>query len=256
VELWYVVAIDAGSVPAGQLDVQMRKAGGSWTTIKSHPLISAPNGFNAFTIMVNQYAGYEAEVQFLITGVNLGAEILIDQVELGIEPLAPTTTTTKPTITTTTKPATTTTTTTRPPTTTSAIAATTTTRPPETTTTTLVESTTSTTDGEDSRLAALPPGSPQPPAGQDPSSGSGFPRMSDADMAKVSGIAMNMAPAGEMTYDRMLGLSPLTSLTASFRSVVEAIQSEFLSALGLAFLVAFFAVRIPGNEDEIPEPAA
>jgi hypothetical protein len=59
-----------------------------------------------------------------------------------------------------------------------------------------------------------------------------------------------------MTYDRMLGLSPQTSLTASVRSVDEAIQSEFLSAHGLAFLVAFFAVRIPGNEDEIPEPAA
>jgi hypothetical protein len=65
---------------------------------------------------------------------------------------------------------------------------------------------------------------------------------------------MNLSPAGSQSFGPTFGLSPLTSLNADFRSVVEAIQSEVISALALGLVVAFFAVRLPKDPDELLSP--
>jgi hypothetical protein len=260
VELWYEVSIEGGLLPVGSLDVQMRKAGGSWKTIKSHPLATADGSFNEFTWTVDEYAGFQTDLQFVVNGVGLDAEILVDHVELGIEPIATTTTTTKPSTTTTTKPPATPTTT-RPAITTTSrpvITAPTTTSATSTTSTTLAEVTTTTVSREDPGRDQVPviTSGPQDPEGLSPESPEDRGEGPSAGQAN-EGLALNLTPVGSTRYDRSLGLSPLTALTASFQSVVEAIQNEFISALGLAFLVAFFAVRLPAdeeNDDQNPIP--
>ncbi|HEY5890648.1 MAG TPA: hypothetical protein VIW94_08105 [Acidimicrobiia bacterium] len=253
-ELYYKIKREAGVLPVGNLHVQMRKVGQSWNTIKTHSLSTGDAGFVAHTFDVSGYVGHNVELRFVLDLVSVNVRVSVDEVELGVEyPVTTTTTsTTTSTSTTTTSPPPSTTTTTRPA---SATSSTTTTVPGPTssTTSTTLPGTTTTTRGDTGSDSppVLPGGQSQPPTGSGALAAGGFDSVAaDIATARTFGISLNMAPVGNSRYDRMLGLSPLTSLAASFRSVVEAIQNEYLSALGLAFLVAFFAVRMPGSDEE------
>lgn len=145
---------------------------------------------------------------------------------------------------------TTTTTTTLAPTTTTTLAATSTTSAPPTsattrpTTTTTLGSTT-TTAGEPGTTTTVPPA----PSGSDqspPSPATGL----DLDLARLSGVTLNMAQEAPTDLGFRFGVNPVTGLTVNFSSVVEIIKAEFLSALGLGTMVAFFAVGGWKREDE------
>ncbi len=260
-ELYYKIKRETGVLPVGNLHVQMRKVGQSWNTIKTHSLSTADGSFVAHTFDVSGYVGHNVELRFVLDLVSVNVRVSVDEVELGVEyPVTTTTTTTSTststsTSTTTTSPPSSTTTTTKPTSTTSSTT-TTVARPTSSTTSTTLPVTTTTIPGDTGSDAppVLPGGQSQPPTGSGALAAGGFESAAaDIATARAFGISLNMAPVGNSRYDRMLGLSPLTSLAASFRSVVEAIQNEYLSALGLAFLVAFFAVRMPGSdEEEIP----
>ncbi len=263
-ELQYKIKRETSLLPVGNLYVQMRKAGQSWNTIKTHSLSTADSSSVPYTFDVSGYAGHNVELRFLLDSVSLNVRVSVDDVELGIEyPETTTSTTTASTTTSTTKPAPTTTTTTKPTSTTSSTSSTTssttsTTFPGETSpTNTTLPDTTTTTRGETESddLPVSPSGQSQPPTDSGAlTAGATGSLAADIATARAFGISLDMSPVGNARYDRMLGLNPLTSLAASFRSVVEAIQNEYLSALALAFMVAFFAVRMPGTDEdkEIP----
>jgi hypothetical protein len=246
VELYYTMKRQPGSLPLGTLYVQMRKAGQSWNTVKQHDLSTPDGSFIPYTFDVSGYAGYQVELRFLLDVVSLNTRVAINEVELGIEYPATTTTTTTASTTTTKKPATTTSTT-RPSTTSTSTSSTTT-----TSTTVVGETTTTTEPRTDTSAVVIPPTDPtQPPGDGDGRIAETAPRPSSTvESAEVSGVALNMSPVGSTRFVTARGLNPLTSLTPGFRSVVEAIQSEFLSALGLASVVAFFALRLPSQKEE------
>jgi hypothetical protein len=72
----------------------------------------------------------------------------------------------------------------------------------------------------------------------------------DLDLAKLSGVTLNMAAEAPADLGFRFGVNPVTGLTVDFSSVVEVIKAEFLSAVGLGTMVAFFAVGGWKREDE------
>jgi hypothetical protein len=72
----------------------------------------------------------------------------------------------------------------------------------------------------------------------------------DLDLARVSGVTLNLVPDAPADLGFSFGVNPVTGLTVNFLSVVEIIKAEFLSALGLGTMVAFFVVGGWKREDE------
>lgn len=187
------------------------------------------------TLDISDVAAGTTRIRFETFGLGIDMDLFIDNVRIDfVYPDATTTTTLAPTTTTTLAVATTTS---APP------ANSTTTRP--TTTTTTRGSSTTTVDESTTTTTVPPrlPGSDQTP----PKPVTAL----DVNFAKISGVTLNMAPdlpAADLGF--RFGVNPVTGLTVNFSSVVEIIKAEFLSALGLGTMVAFFAVGGWKREDE------
>jgi hypothetical protein len=136
---------------------------------------------------------------------------------------------------------TTTTTTTQAPSTTTTLAVSTTTSAPRPTSTT-----TSTTTPIQPVTTTTVPAAPSISDETPPNRASGL----DLDLAKLSGVTLNMAAEAPADLGFRFGVNPVTGLTVDFSSVVEVIKAEFLSAVGLGTMVAFFAVGGWKREDE------
>lgn len=176
----------------------------------------------------------DTRIRFETFGLGGSRDLFVDNVRIDlVYPAATTTTTTTlaPSTTTTTAV---TTTTSAPP------SGSTTTRP----TTTTTAGSSSTTVDESAATTTVPP--TQSGSDQTPGPTPGW----ELDLARLSGVTLNMATEAPPDTGFSFGVNPVTGLTVNFSSVVEIIKAEFLSALGLGTMVAFFAVGGWKREDE------
>jgi hypothetical protein len=209
------------------------QAVGNGTKSKNYSVRSATS--TVYTLDISDVVNGATRVRFETFGLGVGIDLFIDDVRIDLVYPDPTITTT------TTTP--TTTTTTQAPSTTTTLAVSTTTSAPRPTSTT----TSTTTPIEPGTTTTVPP-APSLSDVTPPNRASG----SDLDLAKLSGVTLNMAAEAPADLGFRFGVNPVTGLTVDFSSVVEVIKAEFLSALGLGTMVAFFAVGGWKREDEEP----
>ncbi|MEX1093010.1 MAG: hypothetical protein WEF28_07635 [Acidimicrobiia bacterium] len=207
------------------------QAVGNGTESKNYP-VSADTP-TVHTLDISDVVGGATRIRFETFGLGVGMDLFVDNVRIDLV-----------------YPDTTTTTTLAPSTTTTLAVTTTTSAPPSSSTTTRPTTTTTrgsstTTVDESATTTTVPPaqsGSDQTP----PNPATGF----ELDLARLSGVTLNMAPEPPADLGFKFGVNPVTGLTVNFSSVVEIIKAEFLSALGLGTMVAFFAVGGWKREDE------
>jgi hypothetical protein len=201
------------------------------------------------TLDISSVVSANTRIRFETLGVGVGTEVFVDDVRIElVYPDLTTTTSTSTTTTTlipipsTTLPSLPTTTVALLPTTTSApLTSSTTTRPTSTTT----QGSSSTTLEDSGAATTLPPAQSEADQPQ-LDAPTGF----DLDLARVSGVTLNLVPDAPADLGFSFGVNPVTGLTVNFLSVVEIIKAEFLSALGLGTMVAFFVVGGWKKEDE------
>ena len=177
------------------------------------------------TLDISDVVDGTTRIRFETFGLGVGMDLFVDNVRIDlVYPDATITTTTTTTL--------------APSTTTTMAVSTTTSAPPTSSTTTTTRGPSTTT---------VPPARP----------GSEL----ELDLARPSGVTLNMAPEAPPDLGFSLGVNPVTGLTVNFSSVVEIIKAEFLSALGLGTMVAFFALggwkredKEETGEDEGPPP--
>lgn len=209
------------------------QAVGNGTESRSYPVNSDTP--TVHTLDISDVVGGATQIRFEIFGVGDSKDLFVDNARIDlVYPDATTTTTT----------------TLAPSTTTTLAASTTTSAPPSNSTTTRPTTTTTrrsstTTVDESGTTTTVPPsqsGSDQTP----PHPATGL----ELDVARLSGVTLNMAAEAPAELGFRFGVNPVTGLTVNFSSVVEVIKAEFLSALGLGTMVAFFAVGGWKREDE------
>jgi hypothetical protein len=235
-----------GSLGAANLTV---RATGNGTVSKSYAVTSGSPTVRSLDI--SDVVSASTQIEFETFGLGVDMEVFVDDVRIDL--VYPNTGTTSTTTTTTLLPVPSTTLPSLPvvPTTTIPVTPTTTSGPNSSSTTTRPSSTTtqgsSTTSTEDSgtTTTTLPP---------DPSAADQPPRDTptnfDLELARVSGVTLNLVPDAPADLGFSFGINPVTGLTVNFLSVVEIIKAEFLSALGLGTMVAFFVVGGWKKEDE------
>jgi hypothetical protein len=198
------------------------------------------------TLDISSVVSGDTEIRFETMGVGVGTNVYIDDVRIELVYPDPTTTTSTTTtlisIPSTTLPSLPTTTVTLLPTTTSTPSSTSTTTRPTSTTSQGSSSTTLEDSGTTTTLPTDPSATDQPPL----DTPTGF----DLDLARVSGVTLNLVPDAPADLGFSFGVNPVTGLTVNFLSVVEIIKAEFLSALGLGTMVAFFVIGGWKKEDE------
>lgn len=212
--------------------------------------------------------GISTDVRFSLSNLALGASAYIDNIEVEV---------TYPTTTTSTTSTTSTTTTLLPTTTTSLPITTTSIQNPPTTTTTVdlpgtTTTTTSSTSSSTSTTTTVAAGSSTTTPGSGDNSGNDdsnnqTPGSVDADegdsfdqplteaeiaIAESSNIATNLAAEGDFeAFGGPPNVDPRTGLSVSLQSGVEAISTDFFSAIALGALVVILARRRITDEDEI-----
>lgn len=198
------------------------------------------------TLDISSVVSGDTEIRFETLGVGVGTKVYVDDVRIELVYPDATTTTTITTlipIPSTTLPSLPTTTVTLLPTTTSTPSSSSTTTRPSSTTT--QGSSTTSAEHSGTTTTTLPP---------DPSAADRPPRDTptnfDLELARVSGVTLNLVPDAPADLGFSFGVNPVTGLTVNFLSVVEIIKAEFLSALGLGTMVAFFVVGGWKKEDE------
>lgn len=207
------------------------QAVGNGTKSKNYSVTSATP--TVHTLDISDVVSGATQVRFETFGLGVGIDLFVDNVRIDLVYPDPTTTTTS----------TSTTTTTQAPSTTTTLAVSTTTSAPRPTSTT-----TSTTAPIEPGTTTTVPAAPSISDETPPNRAIG----SDLDLAKLSGVTLNMAAEEPADLGFRFGVNPVTGLTVDFSSVVEVIKAEFLSALGLGTMVAFFAVGGWKREDEEP----
>jgi hypothetical protein len=200
------------------------------------------------TLDISSVVSGDTEIRFETLGVGVGTKVYVDDVRIELVYPDPTSTTSTTTTTLIPIPSTTlpslpiTTVTLLPTTTSTPSSSSTTTRPSSTTT---QGSSTTSTEDSGTTSTTLPP---------DPSAADQPPRDTptnfDLELARVSGVTLNLVPDAPADLGFSFGINPVTGLTVNFLSVVEIIKAEFLSALGLGTMVAFFVVGGWKKEDE------
>lgn len=196
----------------------------------------------AHTFDISEVVNGATRVRFATFSLGVGMEVFVDNVRIDlVYPDATTTTTTTTLI-----PTPSTTLPSLPTTTSAPPSSSTTTRPTTTTTqgssTTTVEAAGTTTTTTPAPPPATDPRSPGPASGL------------EIDLARLSGVTLNMVPEAPPDLGFSFGVNPVTGLTVNFSSVVEVIKAEFLSALGLGTMVAFFVVGGWKRDDEEEGP--
>jgi hypothetical protein len=201
------------------------QAVGNDTMSKNYSVKSATS--TVHTLDISDVVNGATHVRFETFGLGVGIDLFVDNVRIDLVYPDPTTTTT--------------TTTTQAPSTTTTLAVSTTTSAPRPTSTT-----TSTTTPIQPVTTTTVPAAPSISDETPPNRASGL----DLDLAKLSGVTLNMAAEAPADLGFRFGVNPVTGLTVDFSSVVEVIKAEFLSAVGLGTMVAFFAVGGWKREDE------
>jgi hypothetical protein len=205
------------------------QAVGNDTMSKNYSVKSATS--TVHTLDISDVVNGATHVRFETFGLGVGIDLFVDNVRIDLVYPDPTTTTTS----------TSSTTTTQVPSTTTTLAVSTTTSAPRPTSTT-----TSTTTPIQPVTTTTVPAAPSISDETPPNRASGL----DLDLAKLSGVTLNMAAEAPADLGFRFGVNPVTGLTVDFSSVVEVIKAEFLSAVGLGTMVAFFAVGGWKREDE------
>lgn len=232
--------------------------GGSWSRIDS-VVLGSEDDEDQRSVSVTGFASDDFGVRFLVTG-SLGAEVLIDNVEVAGEIPPPPTTTTTSTTTTTTSATTTTTLITLPPPTLPKLSTTTTTTTKTTTTTTTpISSTTTTADLEaNGSTTTIDPGETTTTVvagvgGDDDDPGGG----GDGGGLQ-SGLLQTSIGVGSDVPRGLFGSTPEVlsfEVAPGYANAVELIEASWVWVLGLALMIAAALIRgIDRRLDHEPAP--